>query len=114
MIKIMKRNTRSLVFLLVIAVGAVGFLDVCSFAASAVARVENSNQSRATKARTPRTDWQSTEVTSTDRHTACKRGCEEKYSSCVAAKEAKGWSDDRAEKTCGLAARSCKAGCDRR
>jgi len=53
-------------------------------------------------------------VTSTDRHTACKRSCEEKYSGCVAAKKAKGWSDDRAEKTCGLAARSCKAGCDRR
>ena len=53
-------------------------------------------------------------VTSTNRHTACKRGCEEKYSSCLAAKKAKGWDDDRAEKTCGLAARSCKAGCDRR
>ena len=53
-------------------------------------------------------------VTSTNRQTACKRGCEDKYSSCVAAKKAKGWSDDRAEKTCGLAARSCKAGCDRR
>ena len=53
-------------------------------------------------------------VTSTDRHTACERACEEKYSACVAAKKAKGWSDDRAEKTCGLAARSCKAGCNRR
>lgn len=53
-------------------------------------------------------------VTSTNRHTACKRRCEEKYSSCLAAKKAKGWDDDRAEKTCGLAARSCKAGCDRR
>ncbi len=53
-------------------------------------------------------------VTSTNRKTACKRGCEEKYSSCVAAKTAKGWSDDRAEKICGLAARSCKGGCDRR
>lgn len=53
-------------------------------------------------------------VTSTNRHTACKRGCEEKYSSCLATKKAKGWDDDRAEKTCGLAARSCKGGCDRR
>ncbi len=53
-------------------------------------------------------------VTSTNRHTACKRRCEEKYSSCLAAKKAKGWDDDRAEKTCGLAARSCKAGCNRR
>ena len=53
-------------------------------------------------------------VTSTNRHTACKRRCEEKYSSCLAAKKAKGWSDDRAEKTCGLAGRTCKAGCDRR
>jgi hypothetical protein len=53
-------------------------------------------------------------VTSTNRQTACKRGCEEKYSGCIAAKRAKGWSDDRAEKTCGLAASSCKARCDRR
>lgn len=53
-------------------------------------------------------------VTSTNRRTACKRHCEDKYSSCLAAKKAKGWSDDRAEKTCGLAARTCKAGCDRR
>ena len=53
-------------------------------------------------------------VTSTNRHTACKRGCEEKYSSCLAAKKAKGWDDDRAEKMCGLSARSCKASCDRR
>jgi hypothetical protein len=53
-------------------------------------------------------------VTSTNRSTACKQGCEDKYSSCVAAKKAKGWSDDRAEKTCGLAARTCKGGCDRR
>jgi hypothetical protein len=53
-------------------------------------------------------------VTSTNRHTACKRRCEEKYSSCLAAKKAKGWDDDRAEKMCGLSARSCKGGCDRR
>jgi len=52
-------------------------------------------------------------VTSTNRRTACKQRCEEKYFSCVAAKKAKGWSDDRAEKTCGLAARTCKGGCDR-
>ena len=57
---------------------------------------------------------QNSRVTSTNRHTACKRGCEEKYSSCLAAKKAKGWDDDRAEKTCGLSARSCKGGCDRR
>jgi hypothetical protein len=53
-------------------------------------------------------------VTSTDRHIACKRGCDEKYSSCLAAKKAKGWDDDRAEKTCGLSGRSCQKSCDRR
>ena len=53
-------------------------------------------------------------VTSTNRRTACKQNCEDKYSSCVAAKKAKGWSDDRAERTCGLAGRTCKVGCDRR
>jgi hypothetical protein len=53
-------------------------------------------------------------VTSTNRHTACKRGCDEKYSSCLAAKKAKGWDDDRAEKTCGLSGRSCQKSCDRR
>ena len=52
-------------------------------------------------------------VTSTNRHTACKRRCEDKYSSCLAAKKAKGWGDDRAEKICGLAGRTCKARCDR-
>ena len=53
-------------------------------------------------------------VTSTNHHAACKRGCEEKYSSCLANKKAKGWDDDRAEKMCGLSARSCKGSCDRR
>jgi hypothetical protein len=71
------------------------------------------SQLRATPT-TPLTTSQLTEVTSTDHHTACKRGCEEKYPSCLAAKKAKGWSDDRAEKICGLAVRSCKGGCDRR
>lgn len=73
-----------------------------------------STQLRATPATTLLTTSQLTEVTSTNHHTACKRGCEERYSSCIAAKKAKGWSDDRAEKTCGLAVRSCKGGCDRR
>ena len=92
--QIKRRNTLGILFSLLLIVGAAAsFTAPRSHALEAVQ--DNSK------------------VTSTDRHTACKRGCEEKYSSCVAAKKAKGWSDDRAEKTCGLAGRTCKAGCDR-
>ena len=110
--QIKRRNKLGILFSLLLIVGAAPFTQPRSHALEMVQ--ENSDQTRATKTKAPRTANPSTEVTSTDRHIACKRGCEEKYSSCVAAKEAKGWSDDRAEKTCGLAARSCKAGCDRR
>ncbi len=90
---IKSRNTLGILFSLLLIVSA-----AASFAAPRSHALQEHNS----------------KVTSTNRQTACKRGCEEKYSSCVAAKKAKGWSDDRAEKTCGLAARSCKAGCDRR
>ena len=111
--QIKRRKTLGILFSLTLIVGAAASFTAPRSHALEAAQ-DNSNQSRATKAKAPRTERPSTEVTSTDRHTACKRGCEDKYSSCVAAKKAKGWSDDRAEKTCGLAARSCKAGCDRR
>lgn len=111
--QIKRRRTLGILFSLLLIVGAAASFTAPRSHALEAAQ-DNSNQSRATKARAPRTERQSTEVTSADRHIACKRSCEEKYYSCVAAKEAKGWSDDRAEKTCGLAGRTCKAGCDRR
>ena len=111
--QIKKRNTLGILLSLLLIVGAASSFTAPRSRASDGAQ-DNSNQSSATKAKAPRIARPSTEVTSTDRHTACKRGCEEKYSNCVATKKAKGWSDDRAEKTCGLAARSCTAGCDRR
>jgi hypothetical protein len=92
---IKRRNTLGILFSLLLMVSA-----AASFTAPRSHALETAQRN--------------SKVTSTDRHTACKRRCEEKYSDCVAAKKAKGWSDDRAEKTCGLAARSCKAGCDRR
>jgi len=109
--QIKRQNTLGILFSLLLLVSAAASFTAPRSRASDGAQ-DNSKQSSATKAKA-RTERQSTEATSTDRHTACKRGCEDKYSGCVAAKKAKGWSDDRAEKTCGLAARSCKAGCDR-
>ena len=93
--QIKRRNTLGILFSLLLIVGA-----AASFTAPRSHALEAAQDNR--------------KVTSTNRHTACKRGCEEKYSSCLAAKKAKGWDDDRAEKTCGLAARTCKGGCDRR
>jgi hypothetical protein len=93
--QIKRRNTLGILFSLLLIVGA-----AASFTAPRSHALEAAQDH--------------SKVTSTNRHTACKRRCEEKYSSCVAAKKAIGWSDDRAEKTCGLAGRSCKAGCDRR
>ena len=106
-----KLYTRGIIFSLVLVLGAAAAFTAPRTRALGTVQ-DNSSQSRATRA--PRTARSSTEVTSTNRHTACKLDCEEKYSSCVNAKKAKGWSDDRAEKTCGLAGRTCKAGCDRR
>ena len=93
--QIKRRNTLAILFSLLLIVGA-----AASFTAPRSHALEAAQDN--------------SKVTSTNRHTACKRRCEEKYSSCLAAKKAKGWDDDRAEKTCGLAARSCKAGCNRR
>jgi hypothetical protein len=92
--QIKRRNTLGILFSLLLIVGA-----AASFTAPRSYALEAAQDN--------------SKVTSTNRHTACKRRCEEKYSSCVAAKTAKGWSDDRAEKTCGLAGRTCKARCDR-
>ena len=92
--QIKRRNTLGILLsLLLIVVGAASFTAPRSQALDAAQN--NSN------------------VTSINRHTACKRGCVEKYSNCLASKKAKGWDDERAEKTCGLATRGCKEGCDR-
>ena len=93
--QIKRRNTLGILFSLLLIVGA-----AASFTAPRSHALEAAQDN--------------SKVTSTNRHTACKRRCEEKYSSCVAAKKAKGLSDDRAEKICGLAGRTCKGGCDRR
>jgi hypothetical protein len=110
---IKRQRTLVILFSLLLTVGAATSFTAPRSHAFAAAQ-DNSDQSGARKTKAPRNERQSTEVTSADRHIACKRNCEEKYYSCVAAKEAKGWSNDRAEKTCGLAGRTCKAGCDRR
>ena len=105
--QIKRRNTLAILFSLTLMVGAAASLTAPRSHALEAAW-DNGNQSGARKTKAPRNERQSTEVTSADRHIACKRNCEEKYYSCVATKEAKGWSDDRAEKTCGLAGRTCK------
>jgi hypothetical protein len=93
--QIKRRNTLAILFSLMLIMGA-----AASFTAPRSHALEAAQDN--------------SKVTSTNRHTACKRRCEDKYSSCLAAKKAKGWDDDRAEKMCGLSARSCKGGCDRR
>jgi hypothetical protein len=93
--QIKRRNTLGILFSLLLIVGA-----AASFTAPRSHALEAAQDN--------------SKVTSTNRHTACKRRCEEKYSSCVESKKAKGWSDDRAEKTCGLAGRTCNGSCDRR
>jgi hypothetical protein len=92
---IKRRNTVAILFSLTLIVGAAS-----SFTAPRSHALEAAQDN--------------SRVTSTNRHTACKRVCEEKYSGCLAAKKAKGWDDDRAEKVCGLSARSCKGSCDGR
>ena len=109
--QIKRRKTLGIFSLLLMVASAASFIAPRSHAFET--EQDNSNQSRATRTRTPQTESSSTEVTSSDRHVACKQKCEDNYYSCVAAKKAKGWSDDRAEKTCGLAGRTCKARCDR-
>src|SRR6267143_4717140 len=111
--QIKRRNTLGILFSLTLIGGAAASFTAPRSHALEAAQ-DNSNQSHARNTRAPLIERQSTEVTSSEPHTACKRGCEDKYSSCLAAKKTKGWSDDRAEKVCGLAARSCKRGCDRR
>ena len=94
--QIKRRNTLGILFSLMLVVGA-----AASFTAPRSHALEAAAQDNR-------------KVTSTNHHTACKRRCEDKYSSCLAARKAKGWDDDRAEKTCGLGARGCKEDCDRR
>jgi hypothetical protein len=78
MIRIMKRNMRSLVFLVVIAVGAVGFLDMRSFTVPAAARVDNSNQPQTkTKSHTP------ARGSKTKMPSGCRTRCEKAYSACL-------------------------------
>jgi hypothetical protein len=109
--QIKRRNTLGILFSLLLVLGAAGSFTAPRADALATAP-DNNSLSLATRAETPQTD-NSAQKTSTDRHIACTRGCEAKYSGCLAAKKAKGWDADRAEKMCGLSGRSCKKGCDR-
>jgi hypothetical protein len=111
--RIKKRKTLGIFFSLMFMVSAAALLTAPRSHALEAAQATG-NQFGVTPLTALPTARQSPGITSTNRHTACKRSCEEKYSSCVASKKAKGWSDDRAEKTCGLTARTCKGGCDRR
>jgi hypothetical protein len=110
--KIKRRNKLGILLSLFLTVTAAALFTAPQSNALTAAQ-NKSDHLRASMTQAPRTDRSSRE-TSNNRRTACKRSCEDKYDSCLVSKKAKGWSDDRAEKTCGLAARSCKAGCNRR
>jgi hypothetical protein len=110
--QIKRRSTLGIFFSLMLIVGAAGSFTAPRTHALGMEQANN-RLSLATRAETPQAQ-KSSQVTSTIHHIACARRCEEKYSSCLAAKKAKGWDADRAEKMCGLSARSCKGSCDRR
>ncbi len=83
MIKMMKRNRRSLVFLLVFAVAAIGLSGVLSFAAPASGQANNN------KARTKAPQRDGTSPTKRAGGTAsleCKRQCRADYKDCVSGK----------------------------
>src|SRR6185295_12479884 len=103
-----RRNILGTIFLLLIVASAAAFIRPQSHALGA-----RQDKSPATRTGiTAPLESSATEVTSAHRHSACKRNCEDSHYRCVASKKAKGWSDDRAEKTCGLAGRTCKGRCD--
>ena len=107
-----KRTTLGIIFSMVLLVAAGAYLFTPRSLA-VTAKPENSAMSRTVTANTPGVQSRSTTQTSTNRRVACKRNCVERYNVCLAAKKAKGWSDDRAAKICGLSARTCKGGCNR-
>ena len=78
MIKMMKRNVRSLVFLIMIVAGAVGFVDLRPFAVPAEARVDNSNQSQARTKSHPRTGGSATKAPA-----VCRKRCDEERAACL-------------------------------
>lgn len=106
------RTTLGVIFSLLLLVAAGAYLFTPRSLAL-TATPESSALSRTVTANAPGVESSSTTQTSTNPRVACKRNCVERYNVCLAAKKAKGWSDDRAKKTCGLGARTCKGGCDR-
>jgi hypothetical protein len=112
--QIRRPGTLGILLSITLIVGAAAASFATPRSHTSAAAQDTSSHLRAPRTTASRTARQLAEVTSTNRHTACKRDCEEKYFSCVTAKKTKGWDDDRAERICGLAARTCKGGCDRR
>jgi hypothetical protein len=78
MVRMMKRNMRSLVLLLTIAIATMGFLDVRSFAVPAVAGLDNSNQSQTRTKSHPRTGGSPTKAPA-----VCRKRCDNDYSACL-------------------------------
>ena len=78
MIKIMKRNFRSLVFLLSIIVAAVGLFGALSSDGLAAGQ-GNSKQSRVARNNTASTNSQSSK---TKKNRSCKQVCDDTYSNC--------------------------------
>ena len=79
MIKIMKRNFRSLVFLLLSIVAAVGLFGALSSDGLAAGQ-GNNKQSRAARNNTASTNEQSSKTTKKIR--SCKQVCDDTYSNC--------------------------------
>lgn len=100
--QIKKRKTLGILFSLLLIVGA-----AASFTTPRSHALEAAQDNRNRR------------VTSTNPRTAsviaCKQGCEERYYSCLAARKAQGWDDDRAAKSCGRHwGPGCQKGCERR
>ena len=76
MVKIMKRNMRSLVFLLMIALVALGFLGT-SFVVPVGARVDSNESQTRTKSH-PGTGGSSTKAPA-----VCRKRCDKAYSDCL-------------------------------
>ncbi len=79
MIKMMKRNFRSLVFLLLIAVAAVGSFGALS--SGGLAAGQSNKQSRAARKKTDSTNNQSSKATKKNR--SCKQVCEDTFNDCL-------------------------------
>ncbi len=83
MIKMMKRNRRSLVFLLVLAVAAIGLFGVLSFAAPAAGQANNNK----TRTKAPQRDGTSpSKRAGGTASLECKRQCRADYKDCVSGK----------------------------